>query len=37
VSTESEEERPVSPLDWLNAGLSPDVAANLADDAGTLA
>lgn len=32
-----EEERPVSPLEWLNAGLSPKAVANLAEDVGTFA
>ncbi len=32
-----EEEHSVSPLDWLNAGLPPDVVAGLAEDAGVLA
>ena len=31
------EERPVSPLDWLSAGHSPDAVAALTADAGTLA
>src|SRR5436190_18665775 len=31
------EERPVSPLEWLNAGLPPDAVAALADDAGAVA
>lgn len=32
-----EDERPVSPLDWLSAGLAPDAGAALAGDAGALA
>lgn len=32
-----DDERSVSPLDWLNAGLSADTVAALAEDAGTLA
>jgi hypothetical protein len=35
--TVGEEERPVSPLDWLTAGLSPAAVADLAEDAGTFA
>lgn len=37
VGAEDEEDRPVSPLDWLNSGLSPDAVAALADDAGAFA
>lgn len=32
-----EDERPVSPLDWLNAGLPADAVADLAEDAGAFA
>ena len=35
--TVGEDERPVSPLDWLNAGLPPDTVASLAEDAGAFA